>query len=127
MRKIIFWWVITIIVTALIILAFRPKDAVADDVVQMEIHHPTTTSELITYFAERYNVSETTMRRKIKCESGFNTNAVNHTSIEYSVGLSQINLWAHPEVSVEQAKNPIFAVRFMAEHLARGQDIWSCK
>ena len=44
-------------------------------------------------------------------ESGFNTNAVNDgsstRSVEYSVGLFQINTRAHKNYTVEQLKNPI--------------------
>ena len=44
-------------------------------------------------------------------ESGFNTNAINDgsgtKSVEYSVGLFQINTRAHKNYTVEQLKNPI--------------------
>ena len=83
--------------------------------------------ELVTYYANKYSVSEVTMNKIIKCESGFNPNAHALTSRENSYGLVQINLMAHPHVSVEQATNPSFAINFLAENLSKGEGhMWTC-
>ncbi len=86
-----------------------------------------TIPELITLFSTQHKVSSETMSRVISCESSFNPNAINSTSREYSVGLVQINLKAHKNITVEQAKDPVFAVNFLAENLAKGRGkMWSC-
>jgi hypothetical protein len=86
-----------------------------------------TIRDHIQVAAVKYNVSFEEMVATMKCESGLNPNAVNHTAREYSVGISQINLKAHPDVSVAQAKDPHFAAEFMAKEFARNnKKIWSC-
>lgn len=83
--------------------------------------------ELIAHFATQYNVSSSTMTKIIACESSFRPNIINSTSREYSVGLVQINLKAHTKITEEQAKNPVFAVEFLAENLSKGKGrMWSC-
>jgi len=86
-----------------------------------------TIPELITLFSTQYDVSSTTMTKIIVCESTFNPNAINSTPREYSVGLVQINLKAHPHITEAQAKDPVFAVQFLAENLSKGKgNMWSC-
>ena len=83
--------------------------------------------ELVHYFAEKYNVSEAQMSKTISCESGWDT--LNHykTSREDSWGLVQINLYAHPEVTKEQATDAMFATEFMAKNFSLGhQKMWTC-
>lgn len=46
---------------------------------------------------------------------------------ERSFGLSQIHLTAHPDITQEQATDPDFALKFMAENLSKGKGkMWSC-
>ena len=46
---------------------------------------------------------------------------------EQSFGLVQIHLPAHPTVTKEQAKNPYFAVEWLAQGIAEGKaSMWSC-
>ena len=53
----------------------------------------------------------------INQESGFNPNAQNVSDKERSYGLGQINLNAHPQITEEQAKDPGFAIDFVAKRL----------
>lgn len=83
--------------------------------------------ETIQKYAEIYNVDYTKMYKTMMCESSLNPNAINSTTREYSVGISQINLKAHTSITVEQAKDIDFASEFMAKEFARGNmRIWSC-
>lgn len=41
-------------------------------------------------------------------ESGGDTNAINSSNVEYSVGLWQINTFAHPQYSINQLKDPSY-------------------
>jgi soluble lytic murein transglycosylase-like protein len=87
---------------------------------------PLTIQEKIVKYADEYNVSAEVISNVIKCESGFNPNAINHSAIEYSVGLVQINLNAHKNITIEQAKDPDFAIRFIAERIDKTPHMWSC-
>lgn len=60
----------------------------------------------------------------IQCESSFNPNAINSTPREYSVGLVQINLWAHPHITEEQAKDIDFALDFLVKNVSEGRGYW---
>lgn len=82
---------------------------------------------MIDTTAATYDVSATVMHKVISCESTYDYNAVNKTQKEYSVGLVQINRMAHPNITLEQAKDPIFATEFLAKNLKKGKgQMWSC-
>ncbi len=102
----------------------------ADDPVIPIVKSSWTKAELIALIdttADTYNVSALVMKKVISCESQYNINAINKTSKEYSVGLVQINRKAHPYITVEQAKDPEFAITFLAKNLKKGKgNMWSC-
>lgn len=81
---------------------------------------------MIVKYAKENNVSADVLTNVIRCESNFNPKAINNSPIEYSVGLSQINLRAHTNITVEQAMDPDFAIRFMAERIDKSPHMWSC-
>lgn len=113
----------TIIILAVLFLSGTTKIAIADAPLRQLKDY--TVPELVQHFASQYNVSAEKMLATMKCESSLNIYAEgdNHTSF----GISQIHLPAHPEVTKEQAFNPVFASEFMAKEFARGhQRIWSC-
>lgn len=61
----------------------------------------------------------------IKCESSFKPDAVGDGG--HSRGLSQIHAPSWPDVTDEQAFDPVFAVSFMAEQFKRGNErAWTC-
>lgn len=81
--------------------------------------------ELVTHFATTYNVSEKLMTSIIKCESNFDTDVVGDHG--HSHGLVQIYLPAHPDISIQQANDPVFAVEYLADQLSKGNGRqWSC-
>lgn len=74
-----------------------------------------------------YQVSSVQIHKIIYCESRYNTKAHNLTSREDSWGLVQINRMAHPQISVEQATDPKFALDFLARNLKAGKgSMWTC-
>lgn len=81
---------------------------------------PSDISALITKYAIKYDVSESLMHKLVSCESGYNPIIVNSNAREFSVGLSQINLKAHTNITREQAENPDFALDFMASNIKKG-------
>ena len=79
-------------------------------------------SALIEKYALKFDVSPVLTARIIYCESRNNRYAVNDTpGVEFSVGLVQINLLAHTNITREQAEDPEFAIAFLTEKLASGQ------
>jgi hypothetical protein len=74
-----------------------------------------------------YGVSIPTMKRIVKCESSWDSLAINSNKREYSVGLSQINLKAHKDITKEQAEDPAFALNYLAQGLSTNHGSqWSC-
>lgn len=98
--------------------------------------------ELVRKYATKYHVSESEMLTTLRCEnktfapnlqSGhrYKFNAPKRGIVageqEKSFGLSMIHLPDHPTVSLDQATDPEFAVSFMAEKFANGeQTAWTC-
>lgn len=98
--------------------------------------------ELTYKYANMYNVSGDYMVRLINCENrewdvdlqsrikyNFSNSkrGIVYGEYELSFGLSQIHLPDHPEVTYEQAIDPIYSIEFMAKKLSTGQNIWYCK
>lgn len=91
-----------------------------------EIVPELTIPQLIEKYSIKYNVSSEVMTKVIDCESDFKSNAHNGVG-ENSWGLVQINLNAHPQISVQQATDPDFAIKFLAENLSQGRGrMWTC-
>lgn len=96
---------------------------------------------MIDETAEEYGVSKYVMHGIINCESEYNPDIQSHHTYhagnvpkgyavgdrEQSFGLVQIHLPAHPHVTKQQAKDPRFAVDFLARNIAVGRaSMWSC-
>lgn len=82
--------------------------------------------DIIGYNAEKYKVSKTVMEKVIACESSFNPNIIGDGGKSY--GLVQIHMgyWGD-KVTIEQAKDPFFAIDFLAEKLSKGKGhLWTC-
>ena len=104
-------------------LVARPVELIALDAPQKP--KIATTSELITLYADKYNVSAKTMHRVIKCESNYKANAVGDGG--RSFGLVQIHLPSNPKVTKAQAQDREFAINFLAKNLAKGNGrMWTC-
>lgn len=81
----------------------------------------------VSKYAFIYNVSEDVLFKVIKCESNFNQYAINDTPKEYSVGLSQLNLKAHKNITIEQAQDIDFAIDFLAKNISQNRgSMWTC-
>jgi len=71
---------------------------------------------LIDAASKKYGIPDGLLYRLIKTESAFNPNAVNPKS--GALGLAQIMLRWHPNVTREQALNPNFAIDYAGKYLA---------
>lgn len=88
---------------------------------------PTELKGLIAYHAKEYGVSAERMEKTMFCESSLNPKATNITSREHSVGIAQINLLAHKNITEAQARDIDFATEFMAKEFSKGNaKIWTC-
>ena len=68
---------------------------------------------------------ETVVRWVINCESGGDPKAVGDHGTSF--GLVQINLPSHPEISREQAEDPVFALKYLQTELKAGRgNQWTC-
>jgi Transglycosylase SLT domain. len=86
-----------------------------------------TIPEVVEQYALQYQVSYQDMIQVMRCESRLNPKATNKTSKEFSVGIAQINLKAHKNITEEQARDVEFASEFMAREFSNGnQHIWTC-
>lgn len=69
-----------------------------------------------------------TIKRVAWCESRYDINAKNvnaNGTVDY--GLMQINTFYHPEVSVEQALDPEFSVKYFIKKYNQGSaHLWRC-
>lgn len=95
--------------------------------------HQYSVKELIEIYAAKYNVSSTTMDKVVGCETAGTYDPAVQSFIvtdgirEESFGLAQIHLPDWPEIKIEQAKDPDFALNFLASRLSQGQgNLWTC-
>lgn len=65
------------------------------------------------------NVDPQIILHIIAAESQFNPNAIGDHGT--SIGEVQIHLPAHPDISPEEAENPIFATRFVVSEVKNGK------
>lgn len=84
-----------------------------------------TISDFISDYSFRDKVNPKIVRAIIKCESGYNPNAVGDGG--KSFGLVQIHLPSHPNITKEQAVNPEFAIKYLTSELSAGRGkAWTC-
>lgn len=67
-----------------------------------------TPVEIAGEVAKKYGIPDYIWKPILYTESSGNPNSVAQTSSEYSVGLFQVNVLAHPQYRVEDLKNPAY-------------------
>lgn len=86
-------------------------------------------TELIQFYASRYEVNSGDMYRIVECETAhtFRVDIKSGYPGEESYGLAQIHLPSHPTISKDQATDPNFALSFLAQNMKAGKaSMWSC-
>lgn len=83
-------------------------------------HIPKTLKEAVFEIADEYGVPHETVDSLITSESNWEPDTVNEKSGDY--GLVQINLASWPDVTKEQAMNPLWSARWAIEKLSKGQE-----
>ena len=90
-------------------------------------NNPAHIEEYIHYVAGKEGVSVSKVLSIARCESGFKMGAIHSTDKEYSVGVFQINLKAHPYITLEQALNPFFNISWAIDRMREGLwNWWTC-
>jgi len=103
------------------VTAEAPQHTVEDAIVSL--HKSEYSKEdiitLIGLYAEKYGVDRYTMQQVVYHESQYNVNAIGDNGMSH--GLSQIHLPSHKTVTKEEARDPHFALTFLAENLKAGR------
>ena len=91
-----------------------------------EITYTASTSQEIIYsYAVEYGIPFDSFDTTLKCESDFNPSAIGDHGT--SLGIAQIHLPAHPDITEEEATDPIWAINFTAKEFSEGHaNLWSC-
>lgn len=80
---------------------------------------------LIPFYAGMYDVSVNTMDKVVSCESAYGEYQIGDHG--HSRGLVQISDIYHPEVTPQEAFNPMYALNFLATYLSEGKGKqWTC-
>lgn len=89
--------------------------------------NPESVKEYIHYVASKEGVNVGWALTIAHCESGITAGAIHQSPKEYSVGVFQINLKAHPYITREQALNPFFNIGWAIDRMREGKwSWWSC-
>ena len=104
----------------------------------MPLATTTIVKNLIEQSAMKYDIASSTLDAVIKCESGYDPmnegdyNLGPHGIYTPGLGMTsfgvvQIHLPDHPEITKEQALDPVFSVDYLAEQIALGRGRqWTC-
>lgn len=80
---------------------------------------------IITAYAVHYGIPSQPLIDTLRCESGFNSEAVGDHGTSF--GVAQIHLPAHKDVTREESLNPFFAIDWAAYQFSLGnENMWSC-
>lgn len=91
----------------------------------IERSEASTIEDIIIMVAKEEGVDPNLALKVAKCESNLNTKAINvNTDGKRDRGLFQINEKWHPEVTDEQAFDPIFSTRFFCKAFKNGNLSW---
>lgn len=86
----------------------------------------TSYRELTYKIAVEYGVSGSVMAAVVECESEWNPRAIGDHGNSYGLAQIYMPVWGK-EVSIAEAQDPEFALRFMAKKMAAGQgNLWTC-
>ena len=105
--------------------------------------HTERAKRLTMHYGAKYKVSYKDMYEVIKCETGGTFDPTIQSQVRYSFtdpdrgivegereesyGIAQIHLKDNPDISIEQATDMDFSIRFMAEEFSKGNQSWRWK
>ena len=129
------YWVIVAILVATILIALLIADTASSTIEPGATPQPETISrstststedieQLIKDTANLYGIDEQKFLAVAKCESSLRPSVVGDNGA--SVGLFQIHLPSHPDVTKELASNPEWATEWSAKKFIVDPTIWTC-
>jgi len=84
-----------------------------------------TISDLIENSSETYNVPADVITNVLKCESSLSPTAIGDNG--NSIGIAQIDLIYHTDITREQAFDPEFSIDYLAREISLGNGPrWTC-
>lgn len=104
-----------------------PTPAQAATISPTTIEYSTTTADLILRsYAAKYHLKDPDeFVATAQCESGFD--AIIQGDNGKAHGVFQIRLDYHPEITLEEANDPFWAIDWAAQEFSAGhQDLWTC-
>lgn len=108
------------ILLAIVIAAMLPTIMQADTNPEPIVPAKVAYQLLANQISAQYAVPASKVKKIISCESNWNPEAREVSSKENSFGLVQINLKSHQDITVSQAKDPGFAITYLAKNMAEG-------
>lgn len=108
------------ILLAVVIAAMLPTIMQADTNPEPVVPAKVAYQLLANQISAQYAVPAANVKKIIKCESNWSVEAHQVSSRESSYGLVQINLKAHKDITIDQAKDPGFAITYLAKNMAKG-------
>lgn len=106
-------------------LGFYPATSALAAEIQPVVYSTSTAQVIIEAYAVKYGVDSHSLTSTLACESGYNADAVGDKGTSF--GVAQIHLSAHPEVSREQALDPLWSIDWAAKMFAAGRaSMWTC-
>jgi hypothetical protein len=86
---------------------------------------PSLAHAFIQQVAEEYKVDANKLEKTLKCESTLRPNAIGDNG--HSLGIAQINMPSHPDVTPQEAFNPYWAIEWTAKEFSNGYARhWTC-
>ncbi len=99
--------------------------AIAAAAIFSQQYSTTSVMEFASSTAIVYHLNKAHFLATLDCESGFRYDAVGDDGA--SIGVAQIDLYYHPDITYPEAMNPDIAITWMATQWQRGNaDLWSC-
>lgn len=124
---------ITVIILLLLLTSLHTESKVSiipNPVIEVEeiLSNELSNEELLWKIGLEKGMSQETLiqiERVINCESSGNSQAIG--DFGNSFGLVQIHLISNPEITKEQALDPIFSLNFITDEFIKGhQNKWTC-
>ncbi|MEX2053938.1 MAG: hypothetical protein WD883_00060 [Candidatus Colwellbacteria bacterium] len=121
---------VVVVVVVMILYFLFTLDSASEQVVETTptpqpiISSALSIEQLIRSTALKWEADADRMVATAKCESGLKPDAIGDDGA--SIGLFQIHLPSHPDVTKEEALDPYFAVEWSAKKFKINPFIWVC-
>lgn len=94
------------------------------------VYSSSTAQTIIEAYAVKYGIEAAPLLATLSCESNYRADArgdFDTHATPTSFGVAQIHLPAHPDITREQALDPLWSIDWTARQFKAGrQHMWSC-